>query len=307
MVLRMPRGSTLRIHAVLVKPDAPQPRPGAAPEGDPVADAQIVVYNEEMSAYVMGKTNAQGFVELPGMPAGDYVVNGMAKGVVSASEVNMKVDKNQLVQEETIEFDPAVETTVEVVDEAGRPLAGVEFFGVNNEDRYDVLRSAKFGVTDAEGKVKCVFEASGPRSAAFGFKPGFAVVHAVPDVTDDESSPPIHLVAKKPITVHGVVKSSDGRPIPDAVVTVNVAASTEQESTDSDMELEVRADAQGRYTLPFLPRSENITVTGASPDGSSQMDEDVELKDGTSDYTLDISMELDDASDAAAAAGGKKK
>lgn len=289
VTLRMPRGTLLRVKAVLDKADEAGSSPKGGADGDPVANAQIAAYCEDAGIYVLGKTNASGVVEFAGVPAGRYALNGLAPGVVSVGEEQIVIDRNQLTQEQTVSFEPAVDTPVEVVDEDGRPVAGVDFYTVNSDEKYDSLRSLKTGTTDSEGKLKFAFEFDGPRSAMFGFKPGYALVRAYPD--DNSSGDPIRLVAKKPIRVHGSVKTTDGRAIPDTVVAISISPA--QDAAD-DMELEIRADKDGHYDFPYLPHADGITISATAPDGISQEDQDLELVAGQTDYTVDLSIEFDE-------------
>jgi protocatechuate 3,4-dioxygenase beta subunit len=290
--LRMPRGTLLRVKAVVENPGADTGRHGNRPEGEPVPGAKIVVLCEDTYAYVIGTTNQQGIVEFPGLPAGKYTMNGLAPGFVPFAETTAMIDKKDLVQEETVQFETAVDTPIEVVDEEGRPVAGMEFFGANADDRYDALRSMKAGVTDGDGKLKFAFESDGPRAALYGFKPGYAMVRACPD--DYESGDPLRVVAKKPIRVHGRVATPDGRGIADAVVAISISAS-EQNPNEDDVELEIRTNAEGQYDFPFLPHSDGITITATAPDGISEDEKDLEVVAGRTDYTVDITIELEDA------------
>jgi hypothetical protein len=290
--LRMPRGTKLVVKSVVEKENATAVRKGEIPT-DAVPGAQIVAFNEEMNAYVLGKTNQDGVVEFPAMPAGRYILNGRAEGFVSMGEETCVVDKNQLVMEESVMFEKAVMTPIEVVDEDGRAVAGVEFFTVNNDDKYDQMRSLRVGATDSDGKLKFPFEFDGTRSKLFGFKTGFAVVQAFPD--DRESGEVLKLVAKKCARVHGVVKSSEGRAVPDAVVTIEVASTDPNASTNEDFSLEIRADSSGHYDFGYLPRVEGITLSASGPDGISQEDKELEFAAGKDDYELDLVLDLDEA------------
>jgi hypothetical protein len=293
VTLRMPRGTKLVIKAVVEKddPNAAARRPGELPS-DPIEGATVVALHEATNTYVMGRTNHDGVVEFPGMPAGAYVLNGSAKGVVSISETTMLVDQKELTQEETILFEKAIETPIEVVDEDGRPLSGVDFFTVNNEDKYDQVRSIRVGTTDSDGKLAFPFEWDGPRSKLFGFRNGYTVVYAAP--IDRESGDLLKLVAKKPARVHGVVKSSDGRPVPGAYVLIDIASSDPTTDTFEDFSLQVRADAEGRYEFAHLPRVEGVTLSAAGPDGISQDDKELEFEAGKNDYEVDLLLDLDD-------------
>jgi len=96
----MPRGTTVTVKAVLEKPDDK----GTA---SPVANAKVVVLQDDLRAYAIGRTNDQGVAEFQGLPGGKYTVNALAAGVVSQGEEVLKVDPNQLQQEVTVHFEPA--------------------------------------------------------------------------------------------------------------------------------------------------------------------------------------------------------
>jgi hypothetical protein len=284
VTLRLPRGTVLRVKAV--KSD---PASANTADGEPVANALVAAYCEDAGIYVMGRTNAAGTIDFPGVPAGRYSVNGMATGLTSAGEEQVVVDRNQLTLDHVVSFEPAVDTLVEVVDEDGRAVAAMDFYSVNNDEKYDALRSLKVGTTDADGKLKFAFEFEGPRASLFGFKTGYSLVRAFP--ADNTSGDALHLVAKKPIRIHGTVKTTDGRPIPDTAIAISI---TPDPSQGDDMELEIRADTEGRYDFPYLPRVEGISISAIAPDGISQDDDELELVDGQTDYTHDFSIDLDE-------------
>jgi hypothetical protein len=290
--LRMPRGTFVRVKTLLEKSDDAVGTPRRLGDGDPVSNAEVVMFSEDTFTYVMGRTNAEGFVDFPGMPAGRWVLNGKAFGVVSMGEEPVTIDRNDLTKDETLRFEAAVDTTIEVVDEDGRPVASMDFYTVNSDEKYDSLRSTKAATTDGDGKLKFAFEFDGPRCSLYGFKTGFSLVRAYPD--DYQSGDPVRLVAKKPVRVHGMVRTSERRPIPDAIVAITIAA-PENQAFD-DLELEIRTDSEGRYDFPFLQRSEGITVGATAPDGISADEQDLELVGGKDEYTLDLEIELDDTS-----------
>jgi hypothetical protein len=291
ITLRMPRGTKLVVKAVVEREDGTALRKGEIPT-DPVPGAQIVAFNEDTSTYVIGKSNAEGSVEFPGMPGGRYVLNGIAKGFVSMGEETCIVDKNQLVQTETVTFEKAIDTPIEVVDEDGRPVAGMDFYTVNNDDKYDQMRSMKVGATDGDGKMKYPFEFDGARSKLFGFKSGFAVLQAAPE--DRESGELLKLVAKRAARVHGTVKTSEGKPVPDAIVLIDVAPTDPNGTPADEFSLEVRADSSGKFDFGYLPRVEGITLGASGPDGVSQEDKDLEFQAGKDDYEMDLVLDLDD-------------
>lgn len=300
--LRMPRGTTLRVKCQIDRSE----EGGSAT--DPVADAEVAAFSEDTYGYVIGKTNHEGVVEFAGIPAGRYEVNGLAKGVLSMAPESVDVGRNELSKEVTIEFEPAVPTPIEVVDADGRPIAGVEFYTGNADERYDALRSVRVGVTDSDGKFEYAFEFDGPRCAIFGFKQGYAVVHAIPESYDEGD--PLRLVATKAIRVHGTVRSTDGRAVPDAGVSFLVVL--DDEESFADLELEVRADADGRYDFAYLPRESEITVTAITPDGFASEDHDLEVQAGKDDYVVDLVLDLEDLpptrkGPVAPANGGMKK
>lgn len=290
--LRMPRGTFVRVKAVSENSGDSSGAPRRLDDGDPVPNAEVVLFSEETYTYVMGRTNSEGFADFHGLPAGRWVLNGMAQGLVSLGEEPVTIDRNDLTKDETLRFEPAVQTVIDVVDEDGRPVAGMDFYTVNSDEKYDSLRSAKVATSDGEGKVKFAFEFDGPRCSLYGFKTGFALVRAYPD--DYQSGDPIRLVAKKPVRVHGQVRSSERRPIPDAIVAITIAAPDNQ--AFDDLELEIRTDAEGRYDFPFLQRSEGITIGATAPDGISTDEKDLELTPGKDEYTQDFDIELEDTS-----------
>jgi len=288
--LRLPRGTRLTVKAVVEKDDAAARTKNDVP-GDPVPDAMIWAYSEDMNAYVTAKANHDGVAEFPTpLPSGHWVLNGIAKGFVSMGEVAITIARTELAQEEQVAFEKGVETPIEVVDEDGRPVAGMDFYTLNNDDKYDQVLSMKAGTTDSDGKLRFPFEFSGPRAKLFGFKSGFAALPAAPD--DRESGEVLKLVAKKPVHVHGVVKSSEGKAVPNAMVLIEVQPTNPDDG--EDFSLVLRADADGRYDCANIPRVEGVTVGAAGPDGISQEDKDLELSAGKNDYEMDLVLDLED-------------
>jgi protocatechuate 3,4-dioxygenase beta subunit len=292
VTLRLPRGTRLVIKCVMEPADGAVVRRGA-PSGPAVPNATVYLFSDQILAYVHGTSDAQGAVEFPAMPPGRWSVSGLAKGATPINDPEVTIDRNQVSQEETLEFEASVETPIQVVDEDGRPLSGVDFYTANNDDRYDALRSAKVGTTDSDGRLSFAFAQMGARARLFGFKTGYAVVAAEADFAagPGETPEPIKIVAKKPIHVHGVVRTTEGKPVPDAVVVINVEPADPQDLLTIDVE--IRADADGRYDFPHLPRAEDIEVTASSPDGEGEDMQTIELREGKSDYALDFTLDLE--------------
>jgi hypothetical protein len=284
--LRLPRGTTLRVRCT-IDADAAVAPAGGHRTGDPVANAQVVAFSEATYAYVIGRTGGDGVVEFQGLPAGRYVLNGLVAGLVSMGEEQVEIGRNELTKEASVLFEPAVETPIEVVDQDGRPVAGMDFYSLNTDEAYDALRSMKVGTTDGDGKIKFAFEWEGPRCAIYGFKQGYTFVRAYPDQYD--SGEAIRLVAKKPIRVRGLVKTEDGHAVPDAAVEISVVE--EDPDKFDDVRLEVRSDADGRYDFPFLPRVQGISLMATAPDGAATDIADLELDESKSDYTIDLLLE----------------
>jgi hypothetical protein len=285
ITLQMPRGTTVRIRAELEEPGT------GKGEGSPIKDAQVVLIQEDMRAYVTGRTNAEGVVEFPGIPGGDYTANALAAGVVSQSEENFKVDPDNLVQEVVIAFEPAVMTEITVVDEDGRPMAGVDFYGANGDEAYDALRSSKMGVSDADGKLRFAFEFDGPRCTLYGFKKDYALVQAYPDQFD--SGDPIRLVMKKAATLRGRVVTTDGKPIADAEVTIDIMSQEEGQGFE-DTQIVVRTDASGNYHFPYLPRVDGISASAMVDGAPSEEDHEIEVSPDKSDYEANFTIDLSD-------------
>lgn len=286
LTLRMPRGTTLRVKAVLDRMDT---APGhGAPDGEPIAGAQVVIYNEENMAYLFGTTRQDGTVEFPSLPAGKWIVNGKAKDVISSGEQMVSISGNEQSQEETLSFEPAVLTPIEVVDEEGRAVADVVFYSGNVDEKYDSLLSMKLGATDGDGKLKFPFEFDGPRCAIYGFKTGYSCVRACPAAYDEGE--PLRLVAKKALHVQGTVKTTDGRPIPDAAILITVTAS--DPAVMDDVEFALHCGPDGTYDFPYLPSGESIMISATAPDGVSTDDVDLELSEGKSSYVQDLVIDL---------------
>lgn len=286
LTLRMPRGTTLRVKAVLDRMDAV---PGhGAPDGEPIAGAQVVIYNEENMAYVFGTTRQDGTVEFPALPAGKWIVNGKAKDAISSGDQMVSISGNEQSQEETLSFEPAVLTPVEVVDEEGRAVADMVFYSGNMDEKYDSLLSLKLGATDSDGKLKFPFEFDGPRCAIYGFKTGYSCVRVCPAAYDEGE--PMRMVAKKALRVQGTVKTADGRAIADAAILISVTAS--DPAVMDDVEFELHSGPDGTYDFPYLPSGESILISATAPDGVSMDDVDLELSEGKSSYVQDLVIDL---------------
>ncbi len=278
--IRLPRGTTLRVTAMF-EPD----------EGDdrPLPGVDLVVLETDTYMYVMGRTDMNGVCEFKGLPPGVYSVNGRGERAVPFSEELVSVDGNELVEEVDLLFEPAIDTQLTIVDTSGKPVAGMKFYTANADDQYDVLRSQAIeGETDAQGRFTYAFEFDGPRMLIYGFKKGYSMVRAAPDGHDDQI--PLTLVAHPAIRVHGTVRTPDGTPVPDAIVSIEVEPDDPDEIDDFEIIIRTRPD--GTYDFPYVPRGE-IWLEAELGDDAWSDDYDVELVEGTSEYRVDIELELD--------------
>jgi hypothetical protein len=280
LALRLPRGTTVKVSAVYEPEEGPE---------RPLADVDVVIIEQDTFAYVRGRTDLNGICEFAGLPPGSYLVNGMAERAVSFGEELVEVSGSSLLEEAELLFEPAIDTRVTVVDEEGQPVVGMEFYTGNVDEEYDALRSVKIdGTTDSQGRLTFAFEFEGPRALLFGFKKGFAMVRAYPDAHDDGI--PMTLVARAALRVHGTVRTPEGRPIPDALVLLEIEP--EDPNEIDDYLIQIRTNSQGKYDFPYLPRGE-IWLSAELGDDAWSDDYEVELLEGQTEYQTDIELELE--------------
>ncbi len=283
--LRLPRGTTLHVVAVLTALDPEDV------QGDrPLADAQIAVLHQDTLQYVLGKTDANGVVDFDGLPPGTYSVSGRGARAIPFGEEIVNVTGEQLRQEVELSFDPAVDTEVTVVDEGGAPLAGMTFYTANVDEMYDAVRSVRVpGQTDAQGRFTFPFEFEGPRALLFGFKKGFAMVRVYPESHDEGA--PMRVVAHPAVRVHGLVRTPEGTPVPDALVLLDVEPD-DVDGFDDDLSVQIRSGPDGRYDFPYLPRGA-VYLSAELGEEAWSDDIEIEMVDGKSEYEQDIELEVE--------------
>lgn len=278
--IRLPRGTTLKVLANYEPEDGPD---------RPLPNVDVVVLEQDTYTYVLGRTDPNGIVEFKGLPPGTYLVNGRAERAISFGEELVDVSGNQLQQEVELLFEPAVDTPITVVDTDGSPVAGMVFYCGNSDEEYDALRSVRVpGETDAQGRFKFAFEFEGPRALLFGFKAGYSMVRAYPDAHDEGI--PLALVAKPAIRVQGTVRTPEGRPVPDALVLLEVTP--EEEDEIDDYIIQIRTNTEGRYDFPYVPRGE-IWLSAELGEDFWSDDYPVDLVEGQSEYQVDMELELE--------------
>ena len=282
VVLKLPRGTTLRVKAVY--------EPEGATAEQVIPNAEIVALEDSAQVYVVGRTNDYGIVEFPGLPAGSWTVNGRAVNFVSQGDVQADFDPNREVAEEKVTFEPAVLTPVEVVDERGAPVAGVEFFSSDGYDVYDSIRAEKLpGATDRDGKFQFPFEFDGPRCRIFGFKKGYGMVEAAPDIYDDGT--PLRVVMKSSIRVYGKVLDDKGAVVPDATVRLTIDAKEGAANAGETHTVQIRTDVAGRFDFPYVPDGFDVSLEADSGDAWSDDSPTVEQVEGKSDYEVNLRLE----------------
>ncbi|MCE9634427.1 MAG: carboxypeptidase regulatory-like domain-containing protein [Planctomycetes bacterium] len=296
--IKLPRGTILRVKAIAMDGTAAR---GTEP---PLGNVEVVALEETAQVYVVGTTNDYGTVDFPGLPPGNWTVNGRVVGYVSQGEELPKIEANQEIVEAELTFEPAVNTPLQVVDESGAPLAGVEFFTSDSADAYDSIKSEKLaGATDDQGKYSFAFEFNGTRCMVFGFKRGFGLVQAYPD--DYSAGDPVQLVAKKAVRVHGLVSDEKGNGVPDAIVRMTFEAGAADKTIADSVTVQVRTDAKGRYDFAFLPAGYEISVEAESADAWSDDMPTVEFVEGKYEYQVDMRLEATPAPRAIEAGGQK--
>lgn len=282
--LVLPRGATIRLKAIV---EDGETRRGEEPV---LGGVEVVAYEELARVYLLGRTNDYGLVEFTGVPAGQWLVNGRVEKYVSQGEAIVKVDGNTPVVEDELLFETAVMTPVQVVDDSGVGIPGVEFYTCDGFDAYDVLRSARLpGSTDADGKWSFPFEFDGPRCMIYGFKKGYGLVQAYPD--DYSAGDPVRLVMKKAMRVRGKVVDEAGTVVPDAVVRLTFEPMDDDASVQDSSTIQLRTDKAGRYDFPYLPFGYEVSVEAES--GEMWSDDLVTLDpaDGKTDHEVDLRLE----------------
>lgn len=280
----LPRGTTLRIKAIHYTGEA---APGTEPA---LRNVDVVAYEETARVYMAGRTNDYGLVEFPALPPGSWLVNGRVEKFVSQGEAIVKLDGRQQVVEEELTFEDAVLTPVEVVDETGAPVAGVEFYTCDGIDAYDVLRSEKLpGTTDGQGKWSFPFEFDGPRAMVYGFKKGMSLVQAYPD--DYSAGDPIRLVMKKAVRIHGKVVDENGNPAPDAIVRITFEPGASDTTIQDSVTVQVRTDASGNYDVGFVPQGYEASVEAETPESWSDDLVTLDPADGKTDHEVNLRLE----------------
>jgi hypothetical protein len=285
VVVKLPQGCLLRIKCT-VETDQSHGNADA-----PIANVEVVALEEGTQVYVIGRTNDVGVAEFAGLPVGTWVVNGRVNGFVSGGDVVVRIEAGKPIVDDEIVFDQAVDTPLEVVDETGLPIAGVEFFTGDGADGYDAVRSEKLpGTTDAQGKWSFPFEFSGPRDRVFGFKKGYGLVQAFPD--DNTSGEAMRLVLRKAVRVFGKLTDDQGTGVPNAIVRITFDPKDGDPAIDQMVAL-VRTDAQGSYDFPYVPAGFEMTIEGESEDSYSDDMPTIEQEEFKSEYQVDLRLERD--------------
>jgi protocatechuate 3,4-dioxygenase beta subunit len=283
--LQLPRGATLRIKTVLMDGSAAR---GAEP---PIPQVEVIALEETTLVYVTGKSNDYGLVEFPGLPSGQWIVNGRVDKFVSQGDTVVKLEPNKEVVEDELSFEPAVLTPLEVVDDTGAPVAGVEFYTGDGNDTYDVLRSDRIpGTTDNDGKFSYPFEFDGPRCMIFGFRKGLGMVYAYPD--DYSAGEPVKLVMRKAVRVFGKITDEQGTGVPDALVRFTIDLGTSEPGSFTDtITVQLRTDTSGKYDFPHVPEGSEVTVEAETEDAWSDDMPTVETADGKREYEVNLRLE----------------
>lgn len=286
--IRLPRGTTMRVRAVLPGETSQRPE-----DGSPVADCEVVVLEETSYAYFVGKTNSNGIVEFPGVPAGVWLVNGRGPGVIPVTEERIVVRAADAGADVLLEFEAAVDTPITVVDEEGQPVGGVEFYAGTPDEEFDTLDSEKLpGATDDRGNYKFPFEFMGRRARIYGFKRGYAMLAIAPE--DYAAGEPMRVVARKAVKISGVVRTPDGKPIPGAIVTFTIIPPESAADFNSDAIARIVAGPDGRYEFTHAPIGWQTTVEAETLEGQySDESEDVEpTQDVELNFTIDLETKI---------------
>ncbi len=282
LALRLPRGATLRVIAMLDDDFGERPLPRV----------EVVAMEMDSYTYVTGTTNGNGVVEFSNMPPGQYLINGRSKEAISFSEEIRAITPEELLVEQQVDFEPAIPKPVEVVDPSGNPVAGVVFYSANVDEEYDSLRSEKLpGESDTRGIYNFAFEFDGTRAMIFGFKKGYSIIRVYPE---DHDTPTAYRVTAMPsVRVYGTVRSEDGTPVPDALVLIECEPAEEYDADgEGEYIANLRSGPDGTYDFPFTPKGE-ILVSAELGDIGWSDDVEIEIVEGKDEYKADLVMELD--------------
>ena len=87
-----------------------------------------------------------------------------------------------------------------------------------------------------------------------------------------------------------VVRTPEGRPVPDALILLEIEP--EDPNEIDDYMIQIRSNPAGKYDFPFVPRGE-IWISAELGEDAWSDDYEVELLEGQTEYQTDIELELD--------------
>jgi hypothetical protein len=214
----------------------------------PVPGATVAAVRIADDGFVLGTSNEAGKVEFPGLPPGDYWVNGVAKNFLVTGEEKVKVRKDT---EYTLYLERAVYSTLVVVDEAGAPLPGATIYTSDPDEEFHQGISKPAGTTGPDGTCRFAFDFDGPRAVVYAVKKGYAVGMATPDDPYEEER--IRIVLPRSRTLRGRVTDAGGKPIEGATVIIEIMV---EDPEQDDIYVTLYTNAAGEYRWDHLPPGE---------------------------------------------------
>ncbi|HEX6861880.1 MAG TPA: carboxypeptidase regulatory-like domain-containing protein, partial [Thermoanaerobaculia bacterium] len=227
----------------------------SARSGRPVAGA--LVWARDPGAF--RKTGEDGGYRMSAAPGRELPIEAAAAGFFKRQS-NWPVKAGER-RAPTLALEPTFAVAGTVVDEQGKPVAGVEIKarihpGARAMDRWDSRGSAR---TSAAGRFRIPRLAGGIAHQLRLTRKGYAPATAdVPPVEPGRPGEDLRIVLRKGRTAFGRVVDPGDRPVAGAEVVLQLAPPTGSMmriviGPDSSGRFEAAADSNGRFELPDLP------------------------------------------------------
>lgn len=238
----------------------------SAQSGLPVAGA--LVWARDRGAF--RRTGADGGYKLSAVPGRELAVRAAAAGFFDRwSSWAVKTGERRAP---TLALEPAFTAAGVVVDEQGKPVAGVEIEariqpGARAVDRWDSGGNAR---TSAAGRFRIPGLAGGIAHQLRLTRKGYAPATAdVPPAEPGNSLSELKIVLRKGRTAFGRVVDSADKPVPGAWVVLEIEPSggmmmRMMSGSDDSGRFEAVAGANGRFELPDIPPGTFQLLAGGS-------------------------------------------
>ncbi len=214
-------------------------------------------------------TDGEGRARFEHVPVGDVKV-GLLR--TKPRTVEVRADSQARVE---FELDRGIDVELLVVDDAGRTVADADVWLSESVDvtRGDVrhgpaarpVRGASVAQTDGDGRAVLLDVRAEQWVAAR--KPGVGVAPLRPILGAPAGRLSLRLVLARGVTLGGSVVDGEGRPVPDASVSLTAGDGTRTSPTDRDGRFALSPVVPGRAELlvraaGFAPRHRSVDVTG---------------------------------------------